>query len=156
MKLKARCERQTIMRWFGIRAIPKFPYSPDNLTREIKNYERAIYILDTIIRMIEKDWKRAYPRDLSHFALDPLADSRLFPRFFRDVSSQKSLATRLVSRKLLPSSPAFLRRWKKPSSSKRTRLPFHSHSRRVRAGGTCATIFRIRVRIAIKNCTRGF
>lgn len=141
--------KRTVMRWwFGIRASPKFPFSPNNLTRELR--ARHLYSRHDHIRDLKGLEKATIHATCRIFALDPLADSYRFPRsrrFFRDVSSQKSLATRLVSRKLLPSSPAFLRRWKNQENQPPFPFAFTSRSR----GRTCATIFRIRIRIAIKN-----
>ena len=89
-----------------------------------------LYILDTIIRDLKGFEKATIRATCRIFALDPLADSRRFPRFFRDVSSQKSLATRLVSRKLPPPEPAFSSPLKKPSARAREpgSLPIRIHA----------------------------
>lgn len=99
----------------------------------------------------KRTWKSVSTRLVAFRARSPPQIRAVFDDF--SVTFRRKRVSRRVSFHASFSPSGFSSPLKK-TKLEQENLPFHSHSRR--GGRTCATIFRIRVRIAIKIYIRGF
>lgn len=142
-------EMKRRMRWFGIRAIQKnFHFHPitqrGRRTRHLHSRHDHSWF--------KRIWKSDYPRDLSHFRARSPCRFAPFPTIFpwRFVAKESRDASRFTQAST-PRARLFFAVEKTKRSSKRTGLPSHSHSRRVRGGERARQSLEFRIRIAMKN-----